>query len=179
MAGPQHEVKEGSVNFHHYISLRHFGDYSTVSLTWSRLLLFAFNNGFTGKDVTTFGLCYDDPSVTPADQIRYDACLAVPQKHFVRIQQMLRAGDRKDANRPELEGLRMEELGGLRKTLTVTHRGPYSENREAYTALTGGAAAARDRERQMDLPSVEIYRNNPLLTRPEDLVTEIHVQATR
>jgi AraC family transcriptional regulator len=175
MARPEsQEVRTGSVNFHHYISLRHFGPYETVDETWQRLLLFAFNNGFSGKDVTAFGLCYDNPTQTPSEQIRYDACLAVPQEHFADLQKVLRS-KKPDQNRPEIEGIRLEELGGLRNTLTVTHKGPYQQNREAYAALEG-EAERRGKGRRLELPSIEIYRNNPLLTRAEDLITEIHVR---
>jgi AraC family transcriptional regulator len=172
------EVRTGSVNFHHYISLRHFGPYETVNDTWARLLLFAFNNGFSGKDVTAFGLCYDDPTQTPSEQIRYDACLAVPQEHFAGLQQVLRS-NRPDQNRPEIEGIRLEELGGLRNTLTVTHKGPYQQNRRAYSALVAETTRRGGKGRRLDLPSIEIYRNNPLLTRAEDLITEIHVRGAQ
>ena len=48
-----------------------------VGATWGRLCQWAGMRGLFGPDTQCFGVCYDDPEITPPDKIRYDACLTV------------------------------------------------------------------------------------------------------
>ena len=57
---------------------------------------------------------------------------------------------------------------------TMVHKGPYVTLGGAYQALFGGWLPASGRELRDD-PCLEAYLNSPQNTRPEDLLTAIHV----
>jgi len=59
------------------IFLRHVGPYSEVGATWARLMSWAGPRGLLGPGMKTIGIVQDDPAVTAADKIRYDACVVV------------------------------------------------------------------------------------------------------
>ena len=102
----------------------------------------------------TLGICHDDPEVTPAEKVRYDACLAV-----------------NDRVQPEGD-IGVQEIGGGEYAVTM-HRGPYEELGETYATLCGQWAPQSGRE--LRAPSLEFYRNSPMNTAPEDLVTDVYM----
>ena len=57
---------------------------------------------------------------------------------------------------------------------TIVHKGPYPTLGGAYQALFGDWLPASGRELRND-PCLESYLNSPQNTRPEDLLTAIHV----
>ena len=155
-------------HFDHYISLRHFGPYDGVNETWSRLVQFAFHQSIVGPKVVPFGICPVCPGNVFPSELWYDACLTLsPEQHEAIAHKMVAKPE------DDLEGI---ELNTLRvdKTVMTIHRGPYSRLRETYTdAIIAGRLQGFHFEGHR-LPTIEIYRNNPLLTKPEALVTEIH-----
>ena len=56
---------------------RHVGPYNEVGATWGRLMAWAGMRGLLGPGMKMIGIVHDDPDVTPADKVRYDAALAV------------------------------------------------------------------------------------------------------
>ena len=162
------EFKESTVRITHYISIRHFGPYEEVNATWARLTQFAFEYGASGPDVVAFGFCHDCGPHTPPEEIRYDACLGVDPKFHKSL--MEKMADSKDG---DFEGIRLETMS-VGKTIMTVHRGPYSTIREAYTDALRAAATQKLSFDAHRLPTLEVYRNNPLLTKPESLLTEIH-----
>lgn len=162
------EFKEATLNITNYISIRHFGPLEEVNSTWSRLIQFAFHLGISGPEVIAFGLCCDYPPNTPPDQIRYDACLSIsPAQHENLVQPMAANMD------DNFEGIRLNTLK-VGKTMMTVHRGPYSNIRDAYTDALEAAALTGIDVHSHGLPTIEVYKNNPLLTKPEALITEIH-----
>lgn len=173
MRGPR-EFKQASLDINQALSIRHFGPYTSVNETWAKLIQVAFNLGIAGHDVLAFGLSYDDPTTTPEEKIRYDACLAISKAHFNLLAQRFEAAE--TADEPQLRGLRAWPLT-VGQTLMTVHRGSYSDIRETYTDLLREASFATHLREPIRPPFVEVYRNNPLLTRSQDLVTEVHVRA--
>jgi AraC family transcriptional regulator len=55
--------------------LRHVGPYSQVGATWGRLMSWAGMGGLLGPQTRMLGIVHDDPDVTPADKVRYDAAV--------------------------------------------------------------------------------------------------------
>ena len=101
------------------------------------------------------GISHDDPDVTPADKIRYDACISVDESF-----------------QPEGEvGVQGIEGG---EYAVVTHRGPYEKLSETYAWICGKWLPGSGRELR-PTPGFELYRNSPQDTAPEDLVTDIHL----
>jgi len=137
------------------VFLRHIGPYDKVGDTWARLGAWAGPRGLFGPATRCLGISYDDPEITPAGKLRYDAAIAV--------------------NRPvEPSGEIgvMEMAGG--DYATLTHKGPYENLSRAYRALFGGWLPASGRELR-DAPAFELYVNSPQTTQPEELLTVIHV----
>lgn len=57
---------------------RHIGPYGpAIGEFWARAIMpWLFGNGLA--DATCYGIGHDDPSITPADKCRYDACVEIP-----------------------------------------------------------------------------------------------------
>jgi AraC family transcriptional regulator len=135
--------------------IRHVGPYNEVGPTWEKLCKWAGPRRLIGWKPKLLGLCHDDPSVTPPDKLRYDACLVI----------------KKDI---EPEGdVGVQTIAGGDYAVAI-HRGPYEKLGETYAALCGQWIPGRGREIR-SAPSFEIYKNNPQHTKPEKLVTEIYV----
>ena len=61
----------------HVAFIRHVGPYDQVGATWGRLMSWAGPRGLCGPNMKCLGITHDDPEVTPAEKIRYDACIEV------------------------------------------------------------------------------------------------------
>ena len=135
--------------------LRHVGPYSQVGATWGRLMSWAGMRGLLGPQMRMIGIVYDDPDVTPADKIRYDAAIVVNR-----------------SIEPEGEFGVTEIPGG--PYAVFTHRGPYETLGQTYQCFFGGWLPKSGRELR-DSQAFEEYLNSPMNSRPEDLLTRIHV----
>lgn len=135
--------------------VRHIGPYEASDGAWMRLMGWAMQHGLFAPDTVCLGVCYDDPEATPADKIRYDACITVPE-----------------GVKPEGD-VGIQQVGGQSYAMAV-HRGPYENLSSTYSYICGQWAAPRGVEIGA-APSIEIYLNNPQSTLPEELITEVHV----
>ncbi|MCB9866110.1 MAG: AraC family transcriptional regulator [Phycisphaerales bacterium] len=135
--------------------MRHVGPYMEVGATWSKFCAWAGMRGLFGPQSRILGLSYDDPDVTPADKLRYDACLTVGPQF-----------------QPEGE-VGVQDIPGGDYAMAV-HRGPYEKLSETYAALCGEWLPRSGREVRT-APAIEMYLNNPQDTAPEELVTEVYV----
>jgi AraC family transcriptional regulator len=134
-------------------ALAHRGEYQRIGTTFERLMALAAGQGLLGAELRTFGIYYDDPSVTPAGALRADACLVI-------------AADRMPNGELELREIR----GG--RYATVLHVGPYAELERPYKWLYG-TWLARSGEEPADAPVVEAYLNDARMVPPTGLETEI------
>jgi AraC family transcriptional regulator len=135
--------------------MRHTGPYLQVGSTWTKLMSWAGPRGLLGPNCKMIGICHDDPDVTPAEKLRYDACVVVsPQV------------------RAEGE-VGVQEIAGGDYAI-ATHRGPYEGLADAYRRLYGEWLPSSGREPRSS-PTFEIYRNSPMDTAPENLLTDIYV----
>ncbi len=137
------------------VFVRHVGPYHEVGPTWEKLCKWAGKKWLIGWKPMMLGVCHDDPAVTPADKLRYDACLVI----------------KKDV-KPEGE-VGIQTIAGGDYAVAI-HHGPYEKLGETYAALCGQWIPAQGREIAA-APSFEIYKNNPQTTKPEKLITEVHV----
>jgi AraC family transcriptional regulator len=135
--------------------LRHVGPYHQVGATWGRLMTWAGMRGLLGPNMKLLGIVYDDPDVTPLDKVRYEAAVTVSS-----------------VVQPEGEFGVMEFAAG--NYGVITHRGPYEELGKTYQKIYGGWLP-RSGHNLRDVPAFEQYLNSPQNTKPEDLVTLIHV----
>lgn len=168
----------------HYVSVRHLGPFQQVNATWARLTQFALQQGISGPHVIAFAVACpcDDinqpyvaaarvaPGSLPAQlQLQYDACLAIsPAQHnMITTQMAFRPGD-------NFAGLRAGRIG-VGDTMMIVHRGPYDKIGDTYRAALDAGATLGTSPDGKGLPvAFEVYKNNPLLTDPEALITEIH-----
>ena len=137
------------------VFLRHVGPYDQVGATWGRLMTCVGMRGLFGPNMKLLGIVYDDPDVTPPDKVRYEAAVTVSGQ----VQ-------------PEGEFGVMEFPAGTYGV--VTHKGPYEELGKMYQKIYGGWLP-KSGYRLRDSPAFEQYLNSPQNTKPEDLVTLIHV----
>jgi AraC family transcriptional regulator len=137
------------------VFLRHLGPYREVGATWGRLMTWAGMRGLLGAGMKLIGISYDDPDVTSADKIRYDAAVTVSRPA-----------------RPEGDFGVMEIAGG--RYAVATHKGPYEELGKVYQRIFGGWLPKSGCGLR-DAPAFEQYLNSPQNTRPEDLLTLIHI----
>lgn len=134
-------------------ALAHQGDYQAIPGTFVRLATMAGALGALGPGTRSFGIYYDDPSVTAVDALRSEACATVP-----------------DDWAPSGDLLRREIRGG--RYAVLRHVGPYAELGRAYTWLYG-TWLAHSGEEADDAPCVEEYLNDARTVPPAELMTEI------
>lgn len=137
------------------IFVRHVGPYEQCETAWNTLCEWACPKGLCQETTKFIGVCYDDPQVTPADKIRYDACLTVGSK----VQ-----GEGSIGN---------QTLNGGDYAIVI-HKGPYSDLEKTYAQLMGQWLPESGREFR-NSPSFEIYLNDPKETPSEELLTEIYL----
>lgn len=134
--------------------VRRTGDYNrSAEQAWEAVCRYAGPKRLIGPDTLFIGISHDDPEITPADKLRYDACLTIDRD----IQ-------------PEGEVGIQTIAGGA--YAVFLHEGPYANLKETYTRiyrhwLPASQATLRD------LPPFEIYLNSPANTKPAHLRTEI------
>jgi len=141
------------------LSLRHTGPYEQCARAWDQIYAWAAQHAPAAMGAESLGLCYDDPDVTDAAHLRYDACLVMP---------------------PSLDGGALSE-GVVRREIpggryaVARHDGPYEEIFSTYVSLIGRWLPTRSLE-LVNEPVVEIYLNSPGDTAPADLQTHVCVR---
>ncbi len=137
----------------HVAFIRHVGPYDQVGQAWTRLMGWAGQRVLLGPKMTLVGVCHDDPAVTPPAKVRYDACLVV--------------GDSVGA-----EGeVGVQDVGGGRYAV-CRHEGPYQKLGETYRGVCGQWLPTSGEEAR-SAPALEFYRNSPMDTPPEKLLTDV------
>ncbi len=134
--------------------VRHQGPYSQVGVTWDRLTTVLGSEGWLGGDAMCIGICHDDPEITPADKVRYDACVTVDEQFEPR-------GD-----------IGVQEIPGGEYAM-ATHRGPYDRLGQTYTALLGDWLPRSGRALRHS-PCFEVYLNDPQSTEPAELLVDVY-----
>lgn len=139
----------------HVAFVRHVGPYMDVGSAFDKLGQWAGMNGLFGPNSVMLGIPHDDPDVTPADKLRYDAALTVAP------------------GTPGSGEVATMTVGGGEYAVAV-HKGPYENLSNTYRSLYGGWLPTSGRELR-DAPPLEIYRNMPGQVPPEELLTDVCV----
>ncbi|KAA3611734.1 MAG: AraC family transcriptional regulator [Planctomycetota bacterium] len=134
--------------------VRHTGPYSEVSGAWQKLMAWLASKGVIFHLQGTLAVVYDDPTITASEHIRYDACALLAQV-------------------PEGEGEFGRQTIAAGRYAIGTHVGPYEELGQSYSWLSG-PWLLESGEMPADRPPLEVYLNDPRMTPPEKLRTEIH-----
>jgi AraC family transcriptional regulator len=134
--------------------MRHIGPYDEVGKTWEQFLMIMGKDGYLAGSPMMLGICHDDPEVTPAAKIRYDACLTVGEDFAP-------SGD-----------IGVQTVAGGKYAMT-THPGSYNQLGRTYAEFLGQWMPRSGHELR-DAPCFEVYLNDPQSTPPEELLTDIY-----
>ncbi|MFH1038603.1 MAG: AraC family transcriptional regulator [PVC group bacterium] len=135
--------------------VRYIGPYEECEEAWGKLCAWAGPRGLLGPHTDIIGISYDDPEVTPPEKIRYDACIVVD-----------------GSLQPEGE-VGVQVIPGGEYAVT-THQGPYLKLIDTYSKLFGEWAPQSGRVVASG-PCLELYRNDPHRTPPQELLTDVCV----
>ncbi len=135
--------------------VRHVGPYQECGKAWQTLMTEAGKRGLIRPGVLHIGVGHDSPDVTPANELRYDACISVD-----------------DSFQPS-GAIGVQELAGGEYAV-ATHCGSYAGLPDAYRWIMRDWLPASGRKVR-HVPLFEIYMNDPNSTPEADLITEIHV----
>lgn len=138
------------------IYARALGAYNESSgKAWDLVCRFAKEKKLYGFGTEFIGISHDDPNITEAEKLRYDACIVVSKEV-----------------KPEGEiGVQQIEGGNY---AVFTHKGPYEKLSDSYDYIYGKWLPESGKELR-NVCVFEKYLNSPDDTRPEKLRTEIYV----
>ncbi|MFN8574286.1 MAG: AraC family transcriptional regulator [Gemmatimonadaceae bacterium] len=136
-------------------TLRHRGPYNQIGEAFGRLGGIAGPAGLFRPGAVMIAIYHDDPDSVAAAELRSDAGVVVPD------------------GAPMPAGLTEVQVPGGRYAV-ATHTGSYEGLGDAWSRLMG-EWLPQSGERVRDSVSYEIYRNTPMDTPKEKLITEIYV----
>ncbi|GAB7023972.1 AraC family transcriptional regulator [Salidesulfovibrio brasiliensis] len=150
---PDIDVKRTRLDEIHCAFITHIGPYKECEAAWLPLCDWAGSRGLMQDATEFFGICYDDPSITPGDKIRYEACITVPEPI-------------------EPDGIVGSKTLPEGPYAHVRHVGPYDHLEAVYTDLMG-RWLPHNSVAVGTIPSLEFYRNDIRHTPPDQLITDI------
>jgi len=133
---------------------RHIGPYSGVHDAWGKLCGWAYKSGYKHFLDKCVGVCLDDPDVTDANKIRYDACMIIDDED-VKLE----------------EGIDIQYLEGG-SYCRMVHVGSFESMDTTYAAMIQKWLPESGYELR-DLPSLNFYQNDPDSVPVEELRTEV------
>ena len=138
------------------IYARALGNYNQgAEKAWATISRFAKEKKLFGFNTEFLGISHDDPKITEANKLRYDACMVITKE----IQ-------------PEGE-IGVSEIPGGKYAVFV-HKGPYEKLESSYDYIFGKWLPESGLELR-NAPEFEKYLNSPENTKPEKLRTEIYI----
>lgn len=137
--------------------VRKTGPYAEAAhAAFSTLMPFLYGNRLMKPQSRCFGISWDDPKVTDASQLRYDAATTIDVEHPLKG----------DVERKDIPGGRYA---------TFLHKGPYENFTQTYDAIFSNWLP-QSGETLRDEPPFEEYLNrDPRRTKPENLRTLIYI----
>lgn len=131
--------------------IRHVGPQSGLGACFERLMKWVATIG--ARPGRSIALEHDNPNLVPPEKRRWDACVELHT----------------DAQPPA--DIVIDRLPAGRYAV-YTHKGPYDGIPNTYSYLFGSWLPDSG-ETLDERPSMEVYRNTPLDTAPEDLLTDL------
>lgn len=144
-----------NVNDIHVAFVRHIGPYNECGPAWDSLCGTLAPEGLLGGEAKIIGISHDDPDVVAPENIRYDACVSVPES----IRSIGEVG--------------LKTIAGGQYAVT-THIGAYENLGDTYRKFFGQWLSQSQYE-SADKPCFEVYLNDPESTEKEDLITDIYL----
>lgn len=167
------EIESQKLEPMHLVAVHHVGPFEETSKAWRTLNEFVSFRRLVSADpnVLAIGVCHDDPSCTPPEHFRYDACLVVNDEAIKR-ENLTELVAECQPSEPG-QHIRLTSLDGG-KFVKVRHVGPYARTPAVYTDLL--ALAEREGAEVDPLPLLKVYLDHPLFTPPERLRTDLLVR---
>lgn len=134
-------------------AVAHEGHYMQIGQSFEKLGAILGSRGLWGKVGGLVGVYYDDPSATPAKDLRSHAGAVLPGGEDLP------------------EGLEEVQLPAGRYAC-LRFKGPYSGLQAAYDYLFG-PWLAQSGEEPGEAPAIEVYLNTPADTAPDNLLTDV------
>lgn len=153
--GARMDVKIETRDAQRVAFVRHVGPYQECGKAWQALCERLGPEGRLGPNSQFIGISHDDPDVTPADKLRYDACVPVDESFEA-------AGE-----------VGVQTVNGGPYAVAM-HEGPYERLSETYAHLLGQWLPGQERKLQ-NSPCLEVYLNDAKTTPPEKLLTAVCV----
>ena len=142
------------------LSVRLTGDYKNVDYSgaWEKIVKYCKDENRVGCiDAEYISVYLDDPTTTPAEKCRVDVGIAHLKLGGLQPEGEVRVGT--------LEG---------GKFIVFLHKGPYSELGQVYEEVYGHLLQENG-VKVLPKAMFEKYLNDPALTKPEDLLTELWI----
>src|SRR5690242_11478069 len=137
-------------------TVRHVGPYPRISEAFQRLGALAGPAGLMRFPASVMlAIYYDDPETTPAEQLRSDAGITVP-------------------NDMPLPGGLVEKKIPAGRYARTTHVGPYARLGDTWSRFMG-QWLPKSGHRVGDGSSYEVYRNTPENASPDALRTDLYL----
>lgn len=129
---------------------------AAAAAAWGVLMPFAYRNRLLNAETQALGIGCGDPSITPEEKLRYDACITF-------------------SGEVHLEGeVKVQTVAGGRYAVFL-HKGAYEGLSAVYRSIFAGWLPSSGCTLR-DCPCFEKYLNrDPRRTKPENLRTEIWV----
>ena len=135
--------------------MRHIGPYKECGKVWEKFCAWAGARLLLCPNTAFLGISHDDPTITPPEKLRYDACIPVDEKVL-----------------PDGEVGIQEIPGG--EYAVIRHLGQYEKLIDTYAKIMGEWLPRSGREPR-STPCFEVYINSPDNTDPKDLITDIYI----
>jgi AraC family transcriptional regulator len=164
-----------------FVCLRHIGPYNQVWRAWKALEEWAVTHDSPARDSTSarrgpprfvrFGMSHDDPSLVPAERLRYDAALLLGSQASTFGEPAAGPARMTEGTAEMVDAPFFRWDMPKAEYAVVTHRGAYHHLGDAYTRLYEWLPWS-GRE-PLDAPPLEWYRNDPRDVDSDDLLTDI------
>lgn len=139
----------------HLAYIRHTGSYNKVGNSFQRLMIWAATHLILKLKPVTLGIVHDNPDLTDAEKIRFDACVIVSKEIKAK---------------GEIGYKKME--GG--KFAVFRYKGVYENFYTVYDYIYNVCLFEMGWE-LADKPALEWYIKSPPFTKPENYVTDFYV----
>ena len=135
----------------------HYGHYMECEVAWNKLMVWGQQKNLLKEETQMFGLCYDDPKETPPEELRYDACISIPENGI--------EGD---------ENVKILNIENGEYAVTMV-KGPYKNLTNVWEKLFVEWLPQSSMKYKTDVPCVERYLNSPKTTPEDELLTELRM----
>lgn len=153
---PPDHIEIRSIDSIAIAKIRHTGSYTESGKIFPLLTDWAVSQGIDLTKARVFGLCADDPDITPVEYLRFDACIEYEGKDN------------------ELMGISAGYIPAGKYAI-ATHFGSYTSILDTYLALIGGWVPTTNYE-LCDEPVIEFYLDDPNQTSPNEMRTELWIR---